>query len=175
MMRTARKTLMRFIGPAGRRGLTLTECMLALVILPLAVTAIAYAITAGQTQSAEALRQERAAMLAEALMEEILAKPYDDPGGVNNLGPESGETTRTLFDNMDDYNGYTEAPGALKDATGALYPSDFQRFGRSVTCSYTSITLSGLGSTTNGLSITVKVTDRGTDVITLTRFVARPS
>src|SRR5262245_7814799 len=78
----------RFIGLASRRGLTLAECLVALTILPLAVVGVAFSVTAGQQQSFEALRQERAATLAEALMEEILAKPYADPQGTTTTGPD---------------------------------------------------------------------------------------
>ena len=61
-----------------RAGLTLIEAVLAMTIVPIAVLAIALAVTAGQAQSVAALRQGRATLLAEALMEEILALPYAD-------------------------------------------------------------------------------------------------
>jgi len=171
---------MQLIGPSGRwpcrqRALTLVECVLALTILPLAVTAIALAVTAGQAQALEALERTRAALLAEALMEEILALPYNDPDGASNPGPEPGESNRTLFDNLDDFHGYSEAPGNLTDATTTAYPSPFQGFARSVTCSTASVNVPDLGTTIDGLQITVTVSSSGAPVVTLTRFVAQPT
>lgn len=118
--------------PPRRRGMTLLECMWALVIVPMAVVAIAYAVTAGQMQSLEALYQERARALAEDLLEEILSLPYDpvtDDGIV--------EAQRWLFDDATDYSGFSEAALAVKsvDRLGGaeeLYPDGFQRFSRSV-------------------------------------------
>ncbi len=172
MHRRAHTTRLRFIGH-GRRGISLAECIIALTILPLAVSAIAYAVVAGQQESAEALRQERAATLAEALMEEILSKPYADPQGATTLGPDAGETSRTLYDNMDDYHGHTEPAGAVRNAALVLYPGGYQRMSRSVTCASTPQTL--LGITRPGLSISVTVSDAAGNLVTVTRFVADPS
>jgi MSHA pilin protein MshD len=166
----------RFIGlrkPKRRRGISLAECLIALTILPLAVTAIAYAIVSGQQESVEALRQERAAVLAEALMEEILADAYADPQGAVTLGPDAGETARNLYDNMDDYHGFSETAGAVKNAAAVLYPSAYQSLSRSVSCEAASQTL--LGITKSGLSITVSVADAKGTVLSLTRFVSNPS
>jgi MSHA pilin protein MshD len=168
---------MRVIGRrcCRRRGLSLAESMLAITILPLAVTAISYAVVAGQQQALELLRQERASILAEALMEEILSHPYDDPNGGSALGPESGETSRTLWDNADDYHNFSEAEGALKDAAGNLYPSEYQGFSRSVVCAYTTITMPSLGNFSRpALRIDVTVSDAGGPVATLTRLMLDP-
>jgi hypothetical protein len=113
--------------------MTLLECMWALVIVPLAVVAIAYAVTAGQMQSLEALHQERADALAEDLIEEILSLPYDP---VSDDGVQ--EAQRWLYDDATDYNGFSEAAAAIKsvDRVGGaevLYPEVFRRFSRSVT------------------------------------------
>ena len=156
-----------------RRAITLIECVIALTILPLAVSAIAYSVVSGQMDAAEALRQERGAALAEALMEEILALPYNDPQGSTALGPDSGETSRSLYDNMDDFNGFSESAGSLKNASGTLYPTQYQKFSRSVTCAYTTQTL--LGDVASGLQITVTVSDKKGKVVTLIRFVPVPS
>jgi MSHA pilin protein MshD len=157
-----------------RRGLTLIECVLALTIFPLAVTGIAYAIIAGQSEAIETLRQSKAAMLGDALMEEILSKPYLDPGGASALGPEAGETSRALYDNADDYHNYSEAAGALKTAAGTLYGSDFQAFSRSVTCSSTTVNIASLSVNTSALQIVVTVSDASGTIQTLTRVMLQP-
>ena len=152
----------------SRRGLTLIECVFALVILSLAVTAIAYAVTAGQMQSAHAFRQFQAAMLAEALMDEVLSKTYSAPGNGTQL-------SRTSYGSAGQYNGFNETAGNLKTAAGVLYPTELQRFSRSVTVTSGSIALTGLGSAAQGLNITVTVSDPGGAVSALTRFMVKPS
>lgn len=160
---------------AVRRGLTLVEAVIAMVILPVAVTAIALAVVAGQSQAVEAMRQARANMLAEALMDEILALPYGDPDGdPQGLGPESGETSRALYDNSDDYCGKSidaDAGNVVKDATGTSYPTAMQKFRRTVTCSNSPVTITGLVTAAAGLTVTVTVTQDGNTVTSITRFI----
>ncbi|MBI1337600.1 MAG: hypothetical protein GC164_11625 [Phycisphaera sp.] len=152
-------------------GFTLMEVLIASTILAFSVAAITQAIVAGQTQSYEALHEYRALSLAEALMEEILAKPYDDPEGATDIGPDAGETTRALFDNVDDYHGYTEAAGTVADEAGLVYPAPFTDFSRSVTVSDASQGIAGLGVTLYGVTVTVTVTDERGRQWTIARFV----
>jgi hypothetical protein len=147
--------------------------MLAMIILPMAVAAVAYAVVAGHSQEAEAMRQTRAAILAEAIMEEALSETYD-PGEDASLGPEAGESGRDEFDSPNDYHGLSEAAGSVTDATGNLYPEPMQRYSRSVSCSVSSVTVAGLGSPVTGLQVEVTVSDGGGPVVTLTRFIADP-
>ena len=143
---------------------------MALVIFPLAVTAISYAIVAGQSQAAEAMRQNRASLLAEALMEEIVALSYDSDADAV-LGPEGGETSRDDYDSPNDFHGFSEAAGSITDATGTACPQPMQRFSRSVSCTTTSATVTGFGITTDTLEATVTVSDNGEPVVTLTRAI----
>lgn len=162
----------RLIGPVqrrtDRRGITLVECLMALVTLSMAVTAIAFAVTAGQMQAAESRTQSQAAMLAESLMDEILSKPYGVPTG-------GGQPARTAYTSTGQYNGFAEVPGNLRTAAGALFPAEFQRFGRSVQVSTATVNLPGLGLSTPGLNVVVTVADGGRSVATLTRFMVKPS
>jgi len=145
-----------------------------MVIVPMAVAAIAVAVVAGQGQALAALRQTRASALGESLMDEIAALPYADPSGTSIPGPEAGETSRSLFDNMDDYHGYTEAAGTLADRASLLYGSEYQGFSRQVTCAAATQTVPGFGSV-EGLSITVTVRDGTETALTITRFVREPA
>lgn len=152
---------------------------MASAVLAFVVASLVQAISAGQMQSADAIQNLRGLTLAETLMEEILAKPYDDPDpAAAAVGPESGETSRALFDNSDDYHNYSEAAGALADAAGQLYPQQYQRFTRQVTCTYTSVTIAGLGGgvALPGLNITVTVTATSNGRSwSVTRFRPEPS
>ncbi len=49
-----------------------------------------------------------ARQLAAELMAEILAQPFEDESVSGAIGPESGESTRTAFDDCDDYDGMSE-------------------------------------------------------------------
>ena len=129
--RSARWPVRRGCG-RPRRALTLVEGLLASALLAFAVAAVSQAVLAGQMQTVAALHHRRAVELAEALMDEILRLPYDDPGGPSTPGPEGGETDRSAFDNADDYHGFSETAGSLADAAGTVHPTPFQDFTRSV-------------------------------------------
>ena len=151
------------------RGFTLVEALLASVILAVAVVAVAQAVAAGQAQSHEAVRTLRGQLLAEAMMEEILATSYADPD-------TDGETGRANFDDIDDFNGFTQAAGALTDAAGVAYPDTYQRCSIAVTVTSSSTTLTDLGGASyDGKNVVVTVTDLDGRTWTLTRFVVEPA
>lgn len=156
---------------SSRRGFTLAEAMIAVAILAVSVLAITEMIVAGQMATYEAMHQRRGQSLVEAMMEEVISKPYDDPDEVSAFGPEVDEVDREDFDNTDDFDGWTEDFGDIVDATGAAYGTGFARFSRAVTCAAASQTVGGLSVTVDGLDVTVTVTDdRGSQWQT-TRFI----
>lgn len=159
---------------SSSRGFTLVEVLLAAVVLSIAVGAITQSISTGHKQTADALHSLRASSLVEALMEEILALPYADPNGVSIGGAEEGETSRAAFDNMDDFDGYSESVGQVKTMAAAAYPSDYADFGRSVTVTYGSVTISALGGTISGVTVVVTVTNSKGRRWSMTRFVPEP-
>ena len=110
----------RWKNPVRRRGFTLTEALLASVILTVTITAIIAPFTAGAQNEQVDARRILAVSYAQEMLEEILAKPFDDPDGESVAGPEVGESERALFDNMDDYHGYSEAEGAIKSFDGEV-------------------------------------------------------
>lgn len=150
------------------------EVMFALLVLSFSVAALTQAVVSGQSHTYQAMHASRAIALAEAMIDEVLSKPYDDPDGDLTAGPDDGETDRSLFDCADDYDGYTEAVGAVRDQTLTAYPELYQQFGRSVTCDYTTESLPELGGDHDGLTVTVTVTDAGGDSWTVSRFIQEP-
>jgi hypothetical protein len=67
-------------------------------------------VASGQLRSAE---QGRARLLAAELMGEILCQAYEEPVDTPLFGPEPGESasgTRTDYDDVDDYHGWTASP-----------------------------------------------------------------
>lgn len=141
----------RMVFMRKQRGLTLLECTLALVIIPMAVAAATMAIVAGQSQATEALRRSRAASLGDALMEQILANPYDQI-----------ESYCTSF---------SETPGNLRDGANQLYPAALQSYQRTVSCQTQTINMPAYSLSQNGLLVTVTVTLNGASMVQLKRFV----
>lgn len=159
---------------ARQTGFTLMEVLFALTVLGIAIAAMAQAGSTGQKATYEALRELRAMSLAEAMMEEIISLPYDDPEGTTTLGPDAGEVARTSYDNIDDFHGFTESRGSCRDMSGVRYPASYDDFGRSVSVATSTLTLAG-ASATSGVSITVLVQDQGGRQWCITRFVAKPT
>jgi prepilin-type N-terminal cleavage/methylation domain-containing protein len=130
------------------RGFTLMECMIALVLIVIAVCGVSSAVVAGNTETAAAVTMKRASELAWEMQERIAALPYDDKSG---------------------YSSYQESAGHLADVLGTLLPSDYQRFGRGVTVANETKTVAGLGSVA-GLTVTVTVTDPKGTTMSITQF-----
>lgn len=156
-------------------GFTLVEVMIATAILAFAVAAVSQAIVAGQMQTYEALHNWRGLCLAEAMVEEIISLPYDDPDGGGGAGPEAGEPNRNQFDNCDDFHGYSETAGNVDDAAGNGYGDMFDRFSRAVTATYTQQAVPGMGAPQDGLQVTVTVTDDRGLTWSIVRFITEPA
>lgn len=154
-----------------RCGFTLVEAIMGLAVLSVAVLAVNYAVVAGQSHASIGDDAMRAVDLAQDLMEEILALPYQDPDGTSALGPEVDETNRSSFDNTDDFHGYTETAGGLADFTGNLYDAQAQGFDRAVNITATSESISEFSTSITGLTVTVTVTDLGGRAWSVARFV----
>ena len=81
-----------------------------------------------------------------------------------------GETSRSLYNNIDDYDGYTDGPNTLADLAGNLYPSEYQSFVRSVSMSATTASPTGWNRTISGLLITISVSRDGRELIRIQRI-----
>ncbi len=80
-------------------GTTLIELVISIVIVSIAVSAVLMALTMHIGRSADPMVRHQAVAIAEAYLEEIFLKPFNDPDGID------GEASRALFDDIDDYNG----------------------------------------------------------------------
>lgn len=129
------------------RGFTLVELVVGMVVMSIALTYLTSVFFASPQRSVEPMLQARASGFAQALLDEILAKPFDELtplGGVPAcnpcsvpaaLGADAGET-RTSFDDVDDYHSYCGAsPVALVDAFGNT-PAEFASFGMTICVGY---------------------------------------
>ena len=101
----------------GRSGFTLAEAMLAVVILGIASAGVLVPFTSGVSVRAEGMRRTLGGKLCSDMIEQILVEPFDDIVG--------------------DYDGYSEAEGQIKDATGTVFTdSRYARLSRTVSCDY---------------------------------------
>jgi MSHA pilin protein MshD len=87
-----------------QQGLTLIELILSMLIISIALVGVFSVMNLTVSHSADPLVQHQAIAIAEAYLEEIQLQAFNDPDGSN-----SGET-RATFDNVDDYNGLSQAP-----------------------------------------------------------------
>ena len=162
--------MMRSRGQLGG-GFTLTESLIAATILAMAVTALTMPFTAGARNEQSDARRTTAATLASEMMEEILAKPFSDPDGASVAGPEIGETTRGDFDNIDDYDGYSETAGNITSASGSnLSDSSAHGLSRHVSASYVYVSEQDGSGESTFIRITVEVRHNDDPIVTLTRL-----
>ena len=94
-------------------GTTLIELVIAIVIVSIAVSAVLMALSMTIGYSADPMIRHQAIAIAEAYLEEIALKAFDDPDGVD------GEANRTLYDDVNDYNGLVDV-GARDQFNAAL-------------------------------------------------------
>lgn len=157
------------------RAITLFEALLAVMLVGLAATAFTSALSAGLTQDRVAMQHAVAANLAAGLVDEILVRPLRDP---NNLadrtpGPDAGETSRPLYDNIDDYHDLQEAAGQLRGPDGALLTdATLAGFSRSARAVYTRLPGQDASSPATFILVTVEVKHDGVSLVTLKRLMS---
>ncbi|CAK0776977.1 MSHA pilin protein MshD [Gammaproteobacteria bacterium] len=107
------------------QGLTLIELIMAIIIISISVVGILSVLNVTVKSSADPMLYKQAIAMAEAIMEEVLAKDY-------TCTPR--EATRALYDDVCDYDGQTifgtdtlgtAAVPALAAYTATIVVSDF--------------------------------------------------
>lgn len=124
----------------AKRGFTLIELIVGMLVFSIAIVLLTSVLFPQGDHAAQTLQRVRAAELAQSVLNEIWGKAYDDntpvsgvpacnsPDGVacgNHIGPEAGEG-RNDFDDVDDYDGMTEA--ALRLNSNSTYAADYPGF-----------------------------------------------
>lgn len=127
-------------------GFTLIEIIIGIVVLSISLSIVIQLIAPTEQQSADQIHQIKAAELGQSMLDEILAKAFDEKsdkaGGRNRCDEdqdgsgtlESDElcTTilareeandRNLFDDVDDYNGYSGKASSINEALDGGYDS----------------------------------------------------
>ncbi|MCU0914914.1 MAG: prepilin-type N-terminal cleavage/methylation domain-containing protein [Planctomycetes bacterium] len=119
----------------GGRGFTLIETLLSTVIVAVMFVAALNTLGASRVTQLKAALIGQGRMLAEALMAEILPQHYEEPDGACVFGREAGEleTSRAAYDDVDDYQGWSESPPVTCE--GTVLP-DAAHWTRSVTVAW---------------------------------------
>jgi MSHA pilin protein MshD len=100
--------------PRLQRGLALVEAVIAIAIVAIAATVILAQVSQANSVSGRSVVQAEAAAIGAAYLTEILGRPFADPDGID------GETLRSQFDDVDDYDGLSDA--VARDASGNTLP-----------------------------------------------------
>ncbi|HEY1686780.1 MAG TPA: hypothetical protein VGG19_18610 [Tepidisphaeraceae bacterium] len=131
-----------------RPGFAIVEAVLATVIMSVAVAAALATACSTATYQLHAAQRARAGALVDDLVSEIMYQAYQDPVYATTvLGPDTGESngTRSLFNDCDDYNGWSESPLHNKDGTVIANTSSWTR---SVVVNWVTMTNPTVTSTT---------------------------
>lgn len=110
-----------------QKGFTLIEMVIFIVIVGIGVAGILSVFRTSVASSADPLIRKQTIAIAESLLEEIMLKAYCDPDTVDastnppTCGANAVEGSRSQYDDVDDYNGYTSV--GITDAQGTTVPS----------------------------------------------------
>lgn len=149
---------------------------MATVVLGIAAAGVLLPFTSGAGVRAEGMRRTLGAKLAGDLMEQITTIPFHDPDGsayYYNEGPDAGEATLEDFDNIDDFDGYTEPQGQVKDSSGVVFTdSNYTRFSRDSICDYVYVPQESGAGVSKYIRITVRVYYSGKEIAVINRLVS---
>ena len=139
---------------------TLVEIIVTIIVIGIAATALLSVFTNMIRGSADPVIQQQATTVAEAYLEEIMLRAYDDPQVPESGGAEAGET-RPTYDDVQDYNslGTTQVRDQNNNPIAAL--SDYQ----------VTVTVNGaVLNTVSAMQIDVSVSHPATGAILLSAF-----
>ena len=121
----------------GKKGFTLIEVVMIIVILGIIMPGIMLYFITGVKDSAIPQKRTTAIFLAEALMEEIRSKKWDENTGVitfdstcsnATLPIATEEATRNLYDDIDDFNILNSAPNTPPANSQGTSMSDYPNY-----------------------------------------------
>lgn len=138
----------------NKRGFTLVEAMMAVVVLGIAAAIVLLPFVSGAAVRAEGINRTLAARLAGDLMEEIVNTPFDQIVNV--------------------YNGYSEPQGQVKDADGVVFVDpNYTRFSREVSCQYVYVPQESGAEGPKYIRVTVQMYYDGKQIATINRLVGK--
>jgi prepilin-type N-terminal cleavage/methylation domain-containing protein len=136
-----------------RRGLTLVEAMMAVVVLSIAAAGVLLPFSSGAVVRADGMRRTLSAKLASDLIEKIINTPFEQI--------------------VDTYDGYSEPQGQVKDAGGAVFTdTNYVNFSRSVSCEYVYVPQESRTTSPKYILITVQVQYNGKQMASISRLIS---
>ena len=152
--------------PGNRHaGFSLVELVMSIVVVGVGLATLLVPIIVATRSSADPLVRKQTLAVAEALLEEIELKPFNDPGGGACSPCAPTQANRPLFDDVSDYNGFT---------TTGIFTLDGVAIPALANYNVTSVTVTGvpLGviAAANAKRISVTVTGPGGDAVTLSGY-----
>lgn len=125
-----------------QQGFSLIELVITIVVLGIALTALSSSLFTSIGKNADPLWQTKATQLSQAYLDEILAMKYQEDSLIEGNrvgtcvigGTETGESDRSDFDDVDDYNGLTETARFLDGTSGLASTYSGYRVSIAVTC-----------------------------------------
>ncbi len=162
---------MRIAEHASERGFTFVELVIAIAVMGIAMVTMLQMLGLSLGHQSDTLVQSRTTALAEAYMQEILARKFDantPSGGIPACAPaavpcslasafDDGET-RAEYDDVDDFDGLDEMPPL--DATGAAR-AGYDRYRVQVSVAYADaaqVAAFGLDNASDAKIVSITVT-----------------
>lgn len=116
---------------APARGFTMVESTISILIVGVMMVAALEAVGGARSAQQEMQISSRGRMFAEDLLSEIVRKPYQDTNdAVVVFGKELSElsgSTRSVLDDVDDYNGLDENPPVMADGSAVDGAANYRR------------------------------------------------
>lgn len=102
-----------------RRGISMVEATLATLFVGVVLTASLSAVSASWMTQSRVADQARAQQIADAMLTEILDRPYEDTLGPTPIGLDGTETlaARATLNDVDDYDSFDDSPPTEIDGT----------------------------------------------------------
>jgi type II secretory pathway pseudopilin PulG len=157
---------------AVRPAFTLVETALSTIIVSVLLVAAVGTVSAARLAEGKTTEKNVALALAQSLLGEILQQAYTDPtGGLGSFGVGSDENTgnRSLFEDVDDYTGWTASPPQNKDGSTISWASDYQQVVEVAWVNAGDL-ISVSGSETGVKRIRVTIRRQTRDLVTLTAY-----
>lgn len=179
---------MRAIVMLKQSGLSMIELVVTIVILAIALAIMTSALSGSLSRSTTAAIELQAVALAQAYLDEILGKRFDERTRTSGIPPcratapparqctaeglfgPDGAETRARFDDIDDYHGLDEGDGQatpLQDANGVTR-TGYENFRVAVDVRYINV---GVGEEEFGLGVGSELNDQfDAKLVTLTVY-----
>ncbi len=111
-----------------RQAFSIMETTMATLMVGILLAGSLASFARIQGMQQDMVMMEQAQLLAVDLMNEILSFPYSEPGVTAvSTGPESGESSRALYDDVDDFNGMSETSALTRAGTAIPGASQYRR------------------------------------------------